>query len=176
MSHSLRLALYWAASKQLPASTSPGGKLWRAIRGRIAGPLFESAGEGINIEHGASFGRGDRIQIGNHSGIGINCRLDGPVIIGSDVMMGPEVMIYALGHNFSDTSRPMITQGMSSPRPVVIEDDVWIGARAVILPGVTIGRGSIIAACTTVTKDVAPFSVVAGNPGQVVRSRLSEIA
>ncbi|MEV7663036.1 DapH/DapD/GlmU-related protein [Paenarthrobacter sp. NPDC089316] len=60
---------------------------------------------------------------------------------------------------------------MTAPREVVIEDDVWIGARAIILPGVRVGRGSVVAAAAVVTKSVPPFSVVAGNPARVVKSR-----
>lgn len=171
MNRSARLAAYWLIAKKLPASTSPGGKLWRKVRAIVTSPLFAEAGSGINVEHGASFGKGDRIRVGDRSGIGINARLDGPVTIGRNVMMGPEVMVYALGHNFSDTSKPMIDQGMSESREVIIEDDVWIGARAVILPGVTVGTGSVVAASAVVTKSVPPFSVVAGNPARVVRSR-----
>ncbi|QOT16042.1 DapH/DapD/GlmU-related protein [Paenarthrobacter sp. YJN-5] len=176
LAQKVRLAAYWMVAKNLPASTSPGGALWRKARAAVAGPLFAEVGNGINVEHGASFGKGDRIRIGDRSGIGINSRLDGPVTIGRDVMMGPEVMIYALGHNFTDTDTPMIEQGMSVPREVVIEDDVWIGARAIILPGVTIGTGSVVAASAVVTKSVPPFSVVAGNPARLVKSRLAEVA
>lgn len=175
MTKSLRLAVYWVIAKNLPASTSPGGSLWRAIRSRVAAPLFLQAGRSINVEHGASFGKGNRIRIGDRSGLGINARLDGPVSIGSDVMMGPDVMIYAIGHDFSDTGTPMIQQGMTAPREVVIEDDVWIGARAILLPGVRVGQGSVVAAAAVVTKSVPPFSVVAGNPARVVKTRIGDI-
>lgn len=170
MKNRILLALYWIAA-QLPASTSPGGKIWRKLRALFASPLFQQAGRGINIEHGASFGRGHQIKIGDRSGLGINCRLHGPITLGRDVMMGPEVLIYARDHKFSDTGVPMIDQGFSEAREVVIEDDVWIGARAVILSGVRIGTGSIVAAQTVVTKNVEPFSIVAGNPGRIVRKR-----
>lgn len=170
--NSLRLAVYWLVAKQLPASTSPGGKIWRFIRASVASPLFAQAGSSINVEHGASFGRGDKIIIGDRSGIGINARLDGPVRIGKDVMMGPEVMIYAHGHAFDDVTTPMIEQGFSEAAEVVIEDDVWIGARAILLPGVRIGTGSVVGASAVVTKSVAPYSVVAGNPARVVKTRV----
>lgn len=171
MTNSFRLAVYWLIAKNLPASTSPGGCLWRSVRGMVAAPLFLEAGKSINIEHGASFGKGNRVSIGDRSGLGINARLDGPVTIGHDVMMGPDVMIFALGHEFTDVEVPMIQQGMTTPRQVVIEDDVWIGARVIILPGVRVGRGSVVAAASVVTKSVPPFSVVAGNPARVVKNR-----
>ncbi len=65
----------------------------------------------------------------------------------------------------------MIAQGMTETKPVTIEDDVWIGTRVIILPGLTIGRGSILGAGTVVTKDIPPFSVVVGNPGRIVKNR-----
>lgn len=174
MIRSMRLAVYWLVAKQLPASTSPGGRLWRGIRAAVVAPLFAEVGRNVNVEHGASFGRGDKIRLGDRSGIGINARLDGPVRIGKDVMMGPEVMIYAHGHVFSDLSKPMIEQGISEPSEVVIDDDVWIGARAILLPGVTIGKGSIVAAAAVVTKSIPPYSVAAGNPACVVKNRMAK--
>ncbi|MEI5671653.1 acyltransferase [Nocardioides sp. CCNWLW212] len=167
----IRLALYWLIVQKLPSARYPGGRLWKRIRGSTVGPLFKSFGHDVNIEPGVSFGKGDRVSIGDRSGIGQNSRLDGPVEIGRDVMMGPEVMIFALGHEFSDISRPMIRQGMTVPDPVVILDDVWIGARAIILPGVTVGRGAVVAAGAVVTKDVPAFSVVGGNPAKILKSR-----
>lgn len=86
-------------------------------------------------------------------------------------MMGPYVFIYTQNHNFSRTDISMDQQGWSEEKPVVIEDDVWIGARVTILPGVVIGSGSIIGASAVVTKSVPPYSVVAGNPAKVVKNR-----
>ncbi|MEA3423389.1 MAG: DapH/DapD/GlmU-related protein, partial [Bacillota bacterium] len=74
-------------------------------------------------------------------------------------------------HNFSEKDIPMIMQGDSEPAPVVIEDDVWIGARTVILPGVVIHEGSIIAAGSIVTKDVQAYSIVGGNPAKLIKMR-----
>jgi len=87
-------------------------------------------------------------------------------------MMAPEVIIFSISHQTSDTSTPMRLQGNAPARPVVIGDDVWIGQRAIILPGVTIGSGSIIGSGAVVTKDIAPFSVVGGNPARVIKSRI----
>src|SRR3954452_16763401 len=168
----VRLAIYLLVARWLPSSTSPGGRIWRAVRRLVAAPVLASAGSDVNIEHGAYFGRGNRVHVGDRSGIGIRCQLHGPVMIGADVMMGPEVLVYALGHAFADTTRPMILQGFIEPRPVVIEDDVWIGARAIILPSVRIGRGSVVGAGSVVTKDVPPYSVVGGNPARVIKSRI----
>lgn len=170
----LRLAVYLLVARWLPPSTAAGGRIWRAIRRAVAAPVLASAGRDVNIEYGAYFGRGDQVHLGDRSGIGVNCQLHGPVRIGADVMMGPGVLVYALGHSFTDTSRPMIEQGYNEPREVVIEEDVWIGARAIILPGVRIGRGSVIGAGSVVTKDIPARSVVGGNPARVVRSRVPD--
>lgn len=155
----------------LPSSAGPGGWLWRALRGIIAGPLLAKAGGNLNIEHGAYFGRGDEVRIGDRSGIGVNCRLHGPVTIGRDVMMGPDVVIIATNHGFADVTRPMIEQGHETPDPVEIGDDVWIGTRAVILPGVRVGKGAIIGAGAVVTKNVPDYTIVAGNPARVIGNR-----
>jgi maltose O-acetyltransferase len=95
----------------------------------------------------------------------------GPVEIGADVMMGPRCVLLATSHDFSSVDVPMNQQGFSEPRPIVIEDDVWIGAGATILPGVRIGRGSIIGAGAVVPRDVPAWSVAVGNPARVVRDR-----
>ena len=85
-------------------------------------------------------------------------------------MISPRVSIYSENHNFGDSERPMIEQGVSRSF-VKIEDDCWIAANSILLAGVTVGKGSIVAAGAVVTKDVPPFSIVAGNPAQVIRSR-----
>jgi len=90
--------------------------------------------------------------------------------IGSNVMIADAVCIRDSDHVHSDLSRPMNSQGIVSS-PVVIEDDVWIGRAAVILKGVRVGRGSIIAAGAVVTKDVEAYSIVGGVPARVIGRR-----
>jgi len=89
------------------------------------------------------------MTIGPNSHVSRNCQINGPfsgdITIGSNVMIGPYVMCTAVIHNFSDTNVPIKNQGMSS-KPIIIEDDVWIGGHSVILPGVRIGKGAIIGA------------------------------
>lgn len=91
--------------------------------------------------------------------------------MGKYIMMGPEVIILPKNHNFSDVSIPMMIQGYQETKQVIIENNVWIGARCVILPGVKIGKGSIIAVGSVVTKDIELFSIVAGVPAKLVRKR-----
>ena len=168
-------SLYMWLARWLPSSTTPPlGSLWRRIRGAMASQLLAEAGAKVNIEHGAFFGTGAQVRLGHRSGIGVNCRLHGPVTIGRDVMMGPDVVVIATAHGYSDVEVPMIEQQSLSPREVVIGDDVWIGTRAIILPGIRVGDHAIVGAGSVVTKDVPDFAVVAGNPARVIRDRREE--
>jgi len=118
-------------------------------------------GEGLVI--------GDRSNIGAYSYVGCS----GLISIGNDVMISPRVSLYAENHNFADAGRPMRDQGITRT-PIVIEDDCWIASGAIILAGVTVGRGSVVAAGSVVTHDIPPYSVAAGAPARVLRSRLPE--
>ncbi len=132
-------------------------------------------GDNVYVGHGA-FLKGyfnNTMTIGSDSWIGQGAFLHagGGIRIGSYVGIGPFVKIITLQHVVDgDVSRPVITREQTYA-PVVIEDDCDIGAGAVILPGVTIGRGSVIGAGSVVTKDVEPFSVVAGVPARLLRKR-----
>ena len=90
-------------------------------------------------------------------------------------MMGPYVKMYVQNHNFSRTDIPMNQQGNSPVRPIVIGDDVWIGANVIILPGVSIGTGCVIGAGSVVTKSLPEYSVVAGNPAKIIKNRKSDV-
>lgn len=164
------LALYYGVARHLPASNTRIGAWVRPLRRAVCTPLFEHAGTNINIERGATFGTGSKVSIGNNSGIGVNAQISGCVRIGDNVMMGPEVVILTTSHEFSRTDIPMIEQP-TSVHEVVIEDDVWIGTRVIILPGRRIGRGAIIGAGAVVSRDVPPYAIVAGNPARVIRYR-----
>lgn len=89
-------------------------------------------------------------------------------------MMGTDVIIITRNHRFDRTDIPMMEQGFEEERPVYIGNDVWIGDRVLILPGVHIGDGSIIAAGAVVTKDVPPYSIVAGVPARKIRDRFEK--
>jgi acetyltransferase-like isoleucine patch superfamily enzyme len=108
------------------------------------------------------------VMIGNHTRIGLHNTIIGPVEIGSHVNLAQGITVTALNHNFDDTQKRIDEQGVSTI-PVTIEDDVWIGANAVILPGVTIGNHCVVAAGAVVTKDVPPHSLVAGVPAKVIK-------
>ena len=108
------------------------------------------------------------VMIGDHTRIGLHNTIIGPVEIGSHVNLAQGITVTALNHNFDDTEKRIDEQGVST-NPVTIEDDVWIGTNAVILPGVTIGNHCVVAAGAVVTKDVPPHSLVAGVPAKVIK-------
>ena len=85
--------------------------------------------------------------------------------------MGPDVAMYTVNHKADRTDIAIKYQGVTKERPITIGDGCWICSRAIILPGVSIGEGCIIGAGAVVTKDMPPYSVVAGNPAKVVKSR-----
>lgn len=108
------------------------------------------------------------VLIGNHTRIGIHDTIIGPVTIGNHVNLAQGITVTALNHNFKDTSLRIDEQGFST-KPIVIEDDVWIGANAVILPGVTIGKHVVVAAGAVVTKDVPDNTIVGGVPAKEIK-------
>lgn len=108
------------------------------------------------------------VTIGDHTRVGIHCTVIGPVCIGNHVNLAQGITVTALNHNFADSNRKIDEQGIST-KPVVIGDDVWIGANAVILPGVTIGRHVVVASGAVVTKDVPDYSLVAGVPAKEIK-------
>ena len=115
---------------------------------------------------------GEGLVIGNHSNIGpysyIGC--SGKITIGNNVMMGPRVSIYAENHVFDNPALTIKEQGVQK-LAVVIEDDCWIASNVVITAGVTIGKGSVVAAGAVVTESVAPYSIVGGVPAKLIKSR-----
>lgn len=108
------------------------------------------------------------VIIGDHTRIGIHCTIIGPVCIGSHVNLAQGITVTALNHNFEDITQRIDQQGITT-KPIVIGDDVWIGANSVILPGVTLGSHVIVAAGAVVTKDIPDNCVVAGVPAKVIK-------
>ena len=108
------------------------------------------------------------VVIGDYTRIGIHNTIIGPVTIGSHVNLAQGITVTALNHNFEDKNKRIDEQGVST-KPVVIGDDVWIGANAMILPGVTIGKHAVVAAGAVVTTDVPENTVVGGVPAKVIK-------
>lgn len=108
------------------------------------------------------------VVIGDHTRVGLHNTVIGPVTIGHHVNLAQGITITALNHNFEDKSQRIDVQGVST-KPVIIGDDIWIGANAVVLPGVSIGNHSVVAAGAVVTKDVPPHTLVAGVPAKIIK-------
>lgn len=163
-----KLFLVWLPSTNNSFFVS---KIIRKLRSGVACGCFDKHGKNINVEKNADFGKGDGISIGNNSGLGVNCVVRGPLEIGANVMMGPDVRIMTAKHDTTRTDIPMCQQGHFPKQKVTICDDVWIGANVIIMPGLTIGSGSIIGAGAVVTKNVPEYAVVAGVPAKVIKYR-----
>lgn len=161
--------VYSAIFRKMPVSYGLFGGMARKGRYFCAKLILADIGKNVNIEKGAVFA--DDLVIGNNSGLGVNARVSPRVTIGDNVIIGDEFRVITRNHVFGRTDIPIIAQGCHEREPVVINDDVWVGTRVTILPGVTIGKGAILGAGSVVTKDVAPYTIVGGNPARVIRSR-----
>lgn len=135
---------------------------------RLERELFGKSGENIYVNPPFHVDYGRHIEIGNNFYANMDCIfLDvNKIIIGDNVMVGPRVSFYTAGHPIDAEVR---NTELEFGLPIRIESNVWIGGNAVILPGVTIGENSIIAAGSVVTKDVPADAIVGGNPAKVIR-------
>lgn len=134
---------------------------------RLAGMRI---GSGSAIHTGTTLYNPGNISIGRDSIIGEKATLDGraKLVIGNHVDIASEVMIYNAEHDINDPGF------IATQAPVVIEDYVFIGPRAIILPGVTVGRGAVVAAGAVVTKDVEEFAIIGGVPAKVIGERVNK--
>lgn len=162
------------------------------LKAKIFNPAA-SIGKDCRINFSASFCGNRPIRIGNNCSIrnyallspghgsieiGDNCAIgafnyidgNGGVVIGNNVHFGPHCAVYSADHTFEDRNVPICSQPLKY-KTVIFEDDIWVGSHSVITAGVRIGSGSVIAAGSVVTKDVAPYSVVAGVPAKLKRYR-----
>ena len=164
------IVLYRTVARYLPASyeklTGGFSKRFRAFCTRL---ILDECGSNVNIEKGADFAL--NIKIGNNSGIGKNSIVGAYTQIGDNVMMGEACFIYARNHKTDRLDVPMCIQGFEEYRPVVVSDDVWIGARVTILPGAKIGKGVIIGAGAVITGEIPDYAVVGGVPARVIKYR-----
>ncbi|QLK86773.1 sugar O-acetyltransferase [Staphylococcus sp. 17KM0847] len=117
----------------------------------------------IHMDYGFNIHLGENFYANTHT-----TWLDvAPIYVGHNVKIGPNVQIITVNHPIDPIER---RTGVEQGKSIHIEDDVWIGAGAILLPGVTIGEGATVAAGSIVTKDVAPQTVVAGNPAKCIKS------
>ena len=145
--------------------------MWGRLRVHNQGRLM--VGDGVAFHAGTqdtaiTVMEGGALEIGNQCRINFGCVFiaSGSIVVGSRCRFGIGAMIMDSGQHRIE---PELRELRDTPRPVVLEDDVWIGSRALVLAGVRIGAGSVVAAGSVVTRDVPPRSLVAGNPAEVVR-------
>jgi maltose O-acetyltransferase len=152
-------------------SRFPSFRLRHAWYRRVLG-MSLGAGAGVHLGcyiwfYGPGQVRRDGLHIGRRTRINRGCCLDarGSLRIGDDVSISREVMVLTAYHLHDSPGFEVVT------RPVVIEDHVWIGARAMVMPGVTLGRGCVVAAGAVVTKNVPPLAIMAGVPARRIGAR-----
>lgn len=140
---------------------------------RIAWLGFKRCGKHVHIWEMAWIRHPHNISLGDHVRIHPMTYIDGAggIEIGSYVGIAPGVRIYSVNHEYRDPSRPYREQGYQLDEAVVIEDDVWIGGNSIILAGVRLRTGTVVAAGAVVTKDTEPFCIVAGVPARIIGRR-----
>lgn len=144
----------------------------RTLRHAYLRLWLRTLGDGSGVQLGCRFLNGRKISVGARNVINFGCLLDGrkyPISTGRDVSIGPEATILTLGHD------PQSPDFADKGGPVTIGDRAWIGYRALVLPGVTIGEGAVVAAGSVVTRDVAPYVIVGGNPAREIGTRRAEL-
>jgi len=159
--------------------------LWRVIRGycflfwsKVTIKRFRlNVGENVIIMpkfcafYGHSITMGDNVYVGRN--VELHSGDNSKIVFGDNVMVGPSVFMDSHRHNIARVDIPMKKQGRTEA-DIVIGNDVWIGTKAVVLSGITIGDGAIVGAGAVVTKDVPPYTIVGGVPARTIRKRKQE--
>ncbi|MFC8620173.1 acyltransferase [Micromonospora purpureochromogenes] len=155
-----------------------GSRSRRAVRGWALAGRFAARGDNVVFDPDGVYSFAT-IELGSNVDLGYRPTLIAArarIRIGNNVMFGPEVTIRGGNHRTDQVGLPMIAVQKQPGDErydlgVTIEDDVWIGTRAVVLHGVTVGRGAVVGAGAVVTRSVPPYAIVAGNPARVIRLR-----
>lgn len=168
---SLYLFFYYTIAKRLPDTPLPGSLFGSWVRQYLAKRIFKKTPQFFKVHSNVDFGSGINVEIGENSSLNRGAWIGNDTVIGDNVMMGPEVSILSGSHNYANTEIPMTEQGAPPRKPVVIGDDVWIGTRTIILPGVKVGNHAIVGAGSVVTKDIPEWAIVGGNPAKLIRYR-----
>lgn len=142
------------------------------IRKIIFKIIFRSFGKNSFIDYGSYIRYPSRIEIGDNVTINRGCKLfasffkrDVKIKIGNNIAIAPDVSFFAAGHDYHYYDLPDIAES------IIVEDNVWIGGKSIILQGVTIGEGAVVAAGSVVSKDVEPYTIVGGNPARFIKKR-----
>jgi acetyltransferase-like isoleucine patch superfamily enzyme len=163
-------------SRPLAVSLIFCGRVWRRLKMILLRSAFKKHGRHFIFDPAGDY-TFETIQVGDDVTLGVGVLLlasESRIIIGNKVMFGPKVTIIGGDHNTSVIGKFMYdvhTKRPEDDQDVIIEDDVWVGAQAIILKGVRVGRGSVIAAGSLVYRDVPPYTTVAGVPALMVNRR-----
>jgi maltose O-acetyltransferase len=145
----------------------------KRLRGWYYRGLLAGAGANLRVAQGVRINNPGLVSTGDNCYLGDGVQIyawNEHVSLGNNVLVAAGARMITRKHGFADMEQPMSEQGYTNA-PIVVEDDVWIGFQAVILPGVTLGRGSIVGATAVVTRDVEPYSIVGGVPARLIRKR-----
>jgi len=167
----LLLIIYYGLLQYLPMQPVPGYQVFYKLRYFAISQILKNCGKNVIVKNKCTFGNGNRLTVGHRSQLGQNSRLGGRIDIGDDVLMGPDVVMMATSHEISDIHTPINQQGSTVEQKITIGNDVWIGTRAIVLPGVNIGDHSVVAAGAVVTKSFPPYSIIGGVPAKLIKTR-----
>jgi maltose O-acetyltransferase len=165
----IMLALYYLFFKHLPSTIFPGGKLFLLLRIWCLRRII-TIGKNCKVQKGVYIGKGKNIKIGNNCHINEYVRLNN-VTIGNNVMIARESIILGAMHEYDDVNKPIIEQGVKETSHTIIEDDVWVGLRVIILPGLRVKKGCIIGAGAVLTKDTEENGIYGGVPAKRIKER-----
>lgn len=170
MNRIIALVLYYGVAWRIPAYVPVLERFGRWLRAKCFSSIALAMGDNVNIRPGVYMGAGRGLRIGSKSGLGDECRLymAAPISIGRNVMVGPQCMFLTGNHGTSDPTRTLIEQKVLA-RPILIDDDVWIGARVTLCPGAIVRSRTIIAAGSVVIGEIGPKAIYAGVPAKKIR-------
>ena len=173
ISQVIALCVYYTIAQYLPNSYSfLFGRLSNRIRIILCKKIFKRCGKVRTINRRVIFATGRNIEMGDESGIGANTQIPSDTIIGRNVMLSRNCFILDRNHAFERIDIPINDQGFKDRKQTIIEDDCWIGLNTIFTPGRHVKKGTIVAMGTVLTKDFPEYSIVGGNPGKLIKSRI----
>jgi len=165
----INVIIYYLISSKLPTSFLPFGAIFNFIRVYNLKGII-TIGSKCTIQRNVYIGFGKNVKIGKNCQINDNVRLSN-VHIGDNVMIARDCIFLGSKHLYSDKSKPMNVQGEVNCMPTVIESDVWIGARSIIMPNLFISSGTIVGAGSVLTKNTVTNGIYGGVPAKLIKLR-----